>query len=136
MSDKILQKYTSRGGGGEPDVALIESAEAEDLGSFGWLRGHRDRAITVELRKKTGHIIAVSYAFISKFEYEPSLGIVLHCGGQLYTIKGRNLNQDVRPNVRLFEGLARMRVPWIQEADRSESLKPDRPAVTIETISW
>ncbi len=36
-------------------------ASADDLGSFGWLRGIRDRAIMLELRQKNGNVVAIGY---------------------------------------------------------------------------
>ena len=111
MNDSLLDKYTRRPG--DPDLALEAD---EDFGSFGWLRGMRERAVMLELRHKTGNVTAIAYAMIEKLEFNPSEGITLHALGQKFRIQGRNLNGEVRPNVRLFEGLTRHRVPWIQEA--------------------
>ena len=112
MTDSLLTKYTARKSEDNDDPAL----ETDDLGSFGWLRGMRERAVMLELRHKTGNVTAIAYAMIEKLEFNPSEGITLHALGQKFRIQGRNLNGEVRPNVRLFEGLTRHRVPWIQEA--------------------
>ncbi|QDV90907.1 hypothetical protein RAS2_19920 [Phycisphaerae bacterium RAS2] len=137
MTDRtILQKYVARNG--DPAAGVVPQADteaADDLGAFGWLRGIRDRAVCLELRKSDGNILAVSYGYIEKAEFDPSEGITLSVSGQKVRIKGRNLNAEVRPTVRLFEGLARHRVPWVQEADSGIGDNDDR-ATVIDSISW
>lgn len=138
MTDRILQKYTAgrgpdAGGEGEPP----DDADAsDDLGSFGWLRGTRDRAVMLELRKKTGNALAVSYGWLERVEFDPSEGITLHLGGQKITIKGRNLNGEARPQVRLFNGICRHRVSWIQEADQPGNIQASAEATVIDEIAW
>lgn len=109
--------------------ALLRAAGAEsdaegtdDFGAFGWLRGTKERAVMLELRKKTGAILAVGYSWIEFIEFDPSDGITLWIPGRKVRIQGRNLNMPAdpeRPNVRLFEGLTRHRVPWVQELEAS-----------------
>ena len=133
MTDSVLQKFTGR----TPDAA--DGAEAEqldDLGAFGWLRGARDRSVMLELRKKDGNILAVGYAWLDKAEFDPSRGITLSLGGQKITISGRNLNSESRPNVRLFQGICRHRVPWIQEADEATNMEAQNKGVLVEEIEW
>lgn len=110
MSDSLLNKYTRPQT--EPDDPQLET---EDLGSFGWLRGMRERATMLELRKKDGNITAIGYAWIEKIEFDPSEGITIHALGQQVRIQGRNLNAEVRHGVNLFQGLTRHRVPWVAE---------------------
>lgn len=138
MSDRaILQRYIQTRDE-RPGVAQPQSeADApEDLGGFGWLRGIRDRAIMLELRKKDGSIMAVGYGYVERAEYCPSEGITLHVVGGQIRIKGRNLNSEVRPTVRLYEGLTRHRVSWIQEADRTASLQANDDQTIIDSIAW
>ena len=136
MSDKILQKYTGKNGDKSIGSAATDEAEtADDLGAFGWLRG-RDRAIMLELRKKNGNIVAVGYSWLERVEFDPSEGITLHVGGQRIRIKGRNLNGEVRPNVRLFQGITRHKVPFIQEADEPAALQAGKSVTIIEKIEW
>lgn len=137
-SDRILHKYVA-GRTADPsavETRLGESEDAESFGSFGLVRGVRDRAITLELRQKSGRILAVNYAFIGKFEFDPAAGITIHCGNQLIRIKGRNLNSEIRPNVRLFQGITRFRVNWVQEAERATVMQAGKDAVLIESIEW
>ena len=114
MSDNVLQRYTGRG---TDSVDGIDEP-CDDHVVFGWLRGARDRSVMLELRKKNGNILAVGYAWLDRAEFDPSVGITLCLGGQKIIIRGRNLNTEVRPEVRLFQGICRHRVPWIQEADQ------------------
>lgn len=133
MSDRILPKYLSRDI--ETTGAAVEPDAAEDLGAFGWLRGIRDRAIMLELRKRTGNILAIGYGWIEKIEYDASEGITLHALGQKFRIKGQNLNAEIRPSIRLFEGLCRHRVPYIQEASSGDKFKVVKGGTTtIEAI--
>ena len=65
MADaEILTRFTDKVVGERlADVAGQDDA-CEDLRSFGWLRGIRESAHMLELRKKTGNIVAIGYAWI------------------------------------------------------------------------
>jgi hypothetical protein len=90
----------------------------------------------LELRKKDGAIVAIAYGFINRVEFNPSEGITLRCGEQAIRIKGRGLNAEVRPQIRLFQGITRYRVPWIAEADPAAMLQAGKNAVVVEAIEW
>lgn len=136
MTDSgVLDKYTGRRpGGNDGDGPVPDEQEVEDLGAFGWLRGSRERAVMLELRKKDGNITAVGYNWIERVDFDPSEGITLHALGKEFRIKGRNLNAEFRPQLRLFQGITRHRVPWIQEADYSISIQANSNATIIESI--
>jgi hypothetical protein len=68
-------------------------------------------------------------------EFNPIEGITLHVHGEKIRINGRNLNSEVRPEVRLFQGIIRHRVAWVQEVDRPSSLNGKRTTI-IEAIVW
>lgn len=136
MSDSLLQKYAPRTIEDSVDNSRTEAEMLDDLGVFGWLRGIRDRAIMLELRKKDGNVMAVGYAWLERAEFDPSVGITLHLVGKTIRIKGRNLNTELRPNVRLFQGIARHRVPWIQEADGPTTMDAQGKGTLIEKIEW
>jgi hypothetical protein len=106
------------------------------MGCFGWSRGLHIRPISLELRRRTGHILAVNYSYIQKIEFEPATGIILHVSGQIIEIKGRNLNTEIRAGIRLFCGMARFRVPWIQEMDRTSGMQATASATVVEAILW
>ena len=108
----------------------------DGLGCFGWLGSARDRAEALELQLKTGRIAALPYAWIDFAEFDPSEGITLHARGSEITIRGRNLNKEVRPGVRLFQGIAARRVPWVRESERGEDLLADQGATVVEWINW
>ncbi len=137
MNDRILEKYSQRPKEPMAELrALTEVEEIDDLIAFGWLRGLRERAVMLEFRKKTGNILALPYGWVERVEFDPSQGITLTAGGQKISIRGRNLNAEARPNVRLFQGIAQHRVPWVQEADEPTNLRADKGATVIEHINW
>lgn len=133
MTDSVLQRFSVRSNDNQEP---LDEEQLDHLGAFGWLRGTRDRAIMLELRKKDGNVLAVGYAWLDKVELDPSTGIILSLGGHKVTIRGRNLNLEVRPNVRLFQGICRHRVPWIQEADQSAIMEARNEGVIVEEIEW
>jgi hypothetical protein len=90
----------------------------------------------LELRKKSGDVLAIGYHWIERVEFNPTDGITLHVHGDKIRIKGRNLNAEIRPEVRLFDGIARHRVAWVQEADRSSNLNGSERATVVEKIEW
>ena len=138
MTDRTtLHKYLGRAD--TPMSAATPDFEAdgtEDLGAFGILRGQRDRAVMLELRKKTGNVIAIGYGWIDRVELDPSVGITLHLGNQRITIRGRNLNAEVRPQVRLFQQITRQKVSFIQEVDQAAAMKADKHSIVIDALEW
>ncbi|MGE3424817.1 MAG: hypothetical protein AB7N24_22445 [Dehalococcoidia bacterium] len=137
MSDSLLDKY-KRHPGGEPDskvVRLHDEDAPDNLGCFGFLRGVGDRAISLELRKLSGHVLAVSYAYILRFEYRPEEGITLCLPDRSIRIRGSRLNTEIR-SVRLLDGLIRHRVPWLAEVPRNQALAAGEDQVVIEAIEW
>jgi hypothetical protein len=116
--------------------APAELVACDDLRSFGWLRGIRETAPMLELRKKTGNIVAIGYAWLEGVEFDPSEGILLDVGDRRILIRGRNLNAEIRPGVRLFEGVTRHRVPWIREIDAVQAMGADESACVVDSISW
>lgn len=135
MVDRILDKYSARGTGAK-DSESEEDGTVDDHGSFGFLRGSRERATMLELRKKDGGILAVAYGYMDKAEFDPSDGVTLHLAGQQVRIKGRNLNVEVHPRVRLYEAICRHRVPWLREADGPELMSAGERTAIIESIEW
>ena len=86
MNDSLSDKYTRRNG--EADSELEGD---EDLGSFGWLRGMRERAVMLEIRHKDGNLNAIAYAMIEKLEFNPSEGITIHCSRSAVPNHGEKL---------------------------------------------
>jgi hypothetical protein len=108
----------------------------EDFGCFGWLRGVRDRAVMLEIRKKTGDIMAISYGWIERAEFNPSEGITLHLAGRSIRISGKNLNAEIRPMIRLFEGICRHRVPWVAQAGSQFGTEKNSSGISVDSIEW
>jgi hypothetical protein len=133
MFDDALNRNVLKRQNGDAAVAVDVDA-TEDLGAFGWLRGVQDRAIMLEIRHKDGSITAKGYSWLQSVEFDPSRGITLNFSGEKITIVGRNLNAEARPNVRLFAGIVRHRVPWIQEADGATVIEAAKGAVVIEEV--
>lgn len=128
MSDSVLDRFSMKLAG-ETDQQPEESTD--DFDAFGWLRGVRDRATMLELRHRDGSSTAFGYTWLEKAEFDPSEGITLQFAGKKVRILGRNLNKETRPQVRLYRGILRQRVPWIQEADGATVMEagPDRVLV-------
>lgn len=138
MSDSdILPRYAERIASERSELdPRFDSELWDDLGCFGWLRGQRERAAMIELRKRDGNILAVGYGWLEKIAFDPSDGITLYLAGQTIRIAGRNLNVEIRPGVRLFEGMTRHRIPWLREVARGESLRSPEGACVVESIMW
>jgi hypothetical protein len=136
MIDSILQKYTGKQIEDVAEEPVSEGETQDDLGVFGYMRGARDRSIMLEFRKKDGNVLAVGYAWLERAEFDPSVGITLYVVGKTIRIKGRNLNTELRPSVRLFQGITRHRVPWIQEADGPLVMESQGKGTLIEEIAW
>jgi hypothetical protein len=63
-------------------------------------------------------------------------GITLHVHGDKIRIKGRNLNAEVRPEVRLFQRIASHRVAWVREVDRAGAINGGERATIVKEIVW
>jgi hypothetical protein len=116
-------------------AASADGEAADDLGAFGWLRGVQDRALMLEIRHKDGRVTAKGYSWLQSAEFDPSEGITLNFSGEMIRILGRNLNAEPRPNVQLFAGILRHRVPWIQEADEPTAMEAPKHTVVIEEVN-
>ncbi|HEV3304436.1 MAG TPA: hypothetical protein VG055_32595 [Planctomycetaceae bacterium] len=127
------EKYFVRSKTGE-GTAEVEDDLSEDLISFGWLRGIRDQAIMLQVRYRNGTIEAFPYALLSFAQFKRSEGIWLCFGGKTIRIVGRNLDAECRPNLRLFDGIMRRRVTWIQEADEPTAMNAPKGALVIEDV--
>jgi hypothetical protein len=139
MNDSLLSKYV-RKPANEPRPKTVPNGDpdgTEDLGCYGFLRGVRDRAVMLELRKKDGTVTALAYAYIERITYcpdGPEEGITLHGAGQKVHISGRNLNTENESGIRLLGALTRHRVPWVREADRAASAVSENDTTVIDAI--
>lgn len=139
MNDNVLERYFTDRKVDHPHLAGVtahEESDSHDLGCFGVLRGTSERSIMLEMRKRDGSVTAIGYAWLERIEFDPSEGIRLFAAGLEITVAGRNLNKEVRPNLRLFEALTRHRVPWLCEMGDSAILQAAETATLIESIQW
>lgn len=114
--------------------ATDEEVVYDDLGAYGVLRGTRDKALMLALIQRDGSMTSLGNAWLQRATFEPSVGITLYFGHTIVRITGSSLNQEIRPNVRLFDFLMRHRISWIKEADESAKLDSRSNAVVIESI--
>jgi len=135
MSGSVLDRYTARAPEPAKKLSAEEPDALDDLGSFGLLRGMRERALYLELRLRDGSSTALNYGYLTRADFDPSHGIALNFSGVVVTICGTNLGAEIRPNVRLFQSLLRHRVPWLREADRTALLQAHPGVVIIEGIT-
>jgi hypothetical protein len=135
MNDSILRQLTDKNGNGQSRDGLIDEPP-ENLGAFGWLRGSRERAVMLELRRKDGSITSLGYAWLERADFDPSERITLKFTGQTVRLAGRNLNSEVRLDLRLYDGLVRHRVPWLQESDEPTAMAATKNATVIEKIEF
>lgn len=135
MDKSVLHKYTNWTDS-EPASSNVLDLETDDLGCFGWLRGARERSLMLELRRKTGNVTALGYAWLHRIDFDPSEGITLWFAGQKVVLRGQNLNAEVRPTVRLLDGIVRHRVTWIQEAGQADVMEAAEGACLVEAIVW
>ena len=124
MGDSIESRYGAgkSSHGGRRTSPTDEGDDDEDLVCFGWLRGIRERAVMLEIRRKGGGAVVYDYALLRKIEIDPSEGIILHFGSEQVKILGRNLKKEARPGVSLVRGLIWHRVPWVRESSDTEIL--------------
>ena len=103
MKDNSMDLLALRGRAGQPrpaspldraGLAETDSDEEECL-AFGYLRGIRDRALSLELRFADGNRVAYPYSWLGPMTYNPSAGMLLKFVGDLVylvLLEGSNLN--------------------------------------------
>jgi hypothetical protein len=78
----------------------------------------------LELRRRGGNITGMGYAWLERAEFDPSQGIILYFLGKMVRITGNNLNAEIRPHVRLFNGILRHRRGFKRPARRPPCERP------------
>ena len=114
------------------------STDEDECMAFGYLRGIRDQAFSLELRFANGESQAFPYHWLGPVHYRPSAGLLLRFVGDqvfLVLLEGSNLNALVNNAVSLYDrGILRRRVTWVREMTRQELGKAGQGEVTIERI--
>ena len=138
---ELLKKFGLQ----SPKPQLVEKpelSEADDEISgrcFGCLRGIRDRALNLELRRlKEGDSVAFPYSWLGPSRFDPSIGVLmLFVGAETYgvRIRGRNLNSLLDEGFCLYDrGILRHRVTFVREMSKEESRSAGDGECVVERI--
>jgi hypothetical protein len=146
MSDETI--YQDRSKRNPPPAGLsayLKSKEPEAEGTvasckaFGFLRGIRDSATSVEFRFLDGNSTWFPYSHMGMWKYNPSEGLLLKFSGDLIylvLIRGSNLDKPLNEGaINLTNaGLQRHRVLWIREMSKEEIRQVGETGPTIDSI--
>ena len=118
--------------------AEIEGIEAR-CEAFGYLRGLRDSAASVEFRLRDGNSIWFPYHLLGPWQYDPSEGLLLKFSGDigyLVLVRGSNLDKPLTEGAinLTHAGLQRHRVLWIREMTEEEIERVGETGPTIDSI--
>ena len=117
-----------------------EAEEAEaSCKAFGYLRGIRDHATSVEFRFRDGNSTWFPYGWMGTWSYNPSEGLLLKFSGDLVylvLIRGSNLAKPLNEGAinLTHAGLQRHRVLWIREMSEEDIRQVGETGPTIDSI--
>jgi hypothetical protein len=125
--------------------AYLQNKEPEADGTvasckaFGYLRGLRDSATSVEFRFLNGNSTWFPYSLMGMWKYNPSEGLLLKFSGDLVylvLIRGSNLDKPLNEGAinLTHAGLQRHRVLWIREMSEEEIRQVGETGPTIDGI--
>jgi hypothetical protein len=119
----------------EPEA---EGAEGS-CGAFGYLRGIRDQATSVEFRFRDGNSTFFPYGWMGPWQYNPSEGLLLKFSGDLVylvLIKGSNLDKPLKEGAinLTHAGLQRHRVLWVREMSEEEIRQVGETGPSVDSI--
>ncbi len=140
--NETLELIRSRSNLARPstEVVVVEEigSDEDSCPAFGFLRGIRDRALSIEFRFANGNSQAFPYSWLGPMNYNPSAGLLLKFVGDmiyLVLIEGSNLNALVGGAVSLYDrGVQRHRVSWIREMTPQQAESATPGAVVIDRI--
>jgi hypothetical protein len=143
MSDS-LGILTTRGRAGltpagrTPAPGTAAQSDEDTCGAFGYLRGIRERALSIEFRFADGNSEAFPYSWLGPVKYNPSAGMLIKFVGDLVylvLIEGSNLNALVNETVNLYDrGIQRHRISWVREMTRPEQERTGEGEPSVERI--
>jgi hypothetical protein len=128
---------------GISDILQAKEAEADDTEAsckaFGYLRGIRDQATSVEFRFKDGNSTFFPYSWMGTWKYNPSEGLLLKFSGDLVylvLIRGSNLDRPLSEGTinLTHAGLQRHRVLFVREMTEEEIRQVGETGPTIDSI--
>jgi hypothetical protein len=125
--------------------AYLQAKEAEADGTeasckaFGYLRGLRDSATSVEFRFRDGNSTWFPYGWMGTWQYNPSEGLLLKFSGDLVylvLIRGSNLAKPLNEGAidLIHAGLQRHRVLWLREMSDEEIRQVGETGPTVDSI--
>ena len=125
--------------------AYLKSKESEAEGTeasckaFGYLRGIRDSATSVEFRFLDGNSTWFPYGWMGTWQFNPSEGLLLKFSGDLVylvLIRGSNLDKPLNEGAinLTHAGLQRHRVLWVKEMTKEEIRQVGETGPTIDSI--
>jgi hypothetical protein len=108
-------------------------------GAFGYLRGIRDLAASIEFRFRDGNSAWFPYSWLGPWRYNPSEGLLLKFSGdQIYLvlIRGSSLDKPLNEGaINLTTGgLQRGRIVWIREMSEEDIRQVGDNGPTIDSI--
>ena len=114
-------------------------AETASCKAFGYLRGIRDSATSLEFRFLSGNSTWFAYSSLVAWKYNPSEGLLLKFSGDLLylvLISGSNLDKPLNEGaINLTNaGLQRHRVLFIREMTKEEIRQVGETGPTIDRI--
>jgi hypothetical protein len=107
--------------------------------AFGYLRGIRDQATSVEFRLRAGNSVFFPYGLMGVWKYNPSDGLLLKFSSDLVylvLIRGSNLDKPLHEGTinLTHAGLQRHRVLWVREMTKEEIRQVGESGPTIDSI--
>ncbi len=147
MNDEPMQEDRLRRKTGTSGLdAYLKRKEPETDNSvaackaFGYLRGIRDTATSVEFRLRDGNSMFFPYGMMGPWKYNPSEGLLLKFSGDvvyLVLIRGSNLAKPLNDGaINLTQaGLQRHRILWIAEMTEEEIQQVGESGPTIDSIT-
>ncbi len=108
--------------------------------AFGYQRGLRDQATSVEFRFRNGNSVWFPYHWLGNWYFNPSEGLLLTFTGNLVylvLIRGSNLDRPLKEGAinLTHAGLQRHRVLWIREMSAEEIRQVGDKGTTIDSIT-
>lgn len=115
-----------------------DAATEDYCPAFGYLRGIRERALSLELRFRDGNRDWFPYSWLGPVRFNPSVGLLLKFSGDtmiLVLIRGSNLDILVNQSINLTDrGIGRHRILWLREMEEEEIRQAGNAQPTIDNI--
>lgn len=139
MTDKRHQDKVKGGTGQSGGDPPRDETDEESCAAFGYLRGIRDKADSLEVRFKGGNSQWLPYNWLGSWKFDPSHGLLLKFSGDvvyLVLVTGSNLDRPLVDSTTNLtrSGLQRRRIVWMREMNEEEVRKIGESGPTIDSI--